>query len=406
MTIIDRYLFRQVATLLLIILLPLTGVVWIGTALQQLSLVTSEGQDAWMLFKITTLTIPNFLALIAPFALQIAAIQTLHRLNSDSELIVLTASGAPVWTIARPLIVLSLIVAGLVAFVNHVGMPWSLRVLNELIVQVRTNIISQVLQPGQFNSPEQYLTVHIRERAFNGELLGLLVQDARNPKEVMMYLAERAAIVHDPAGAFLVMKNGHVHRQAEPHKEPEMIRFDSYAVDLARFEKKGEKVEYRAAERYLDELINPDSKESTYQRNKGQYWAEIHERFSSPLYPIVFVLLTLAFVGQAQSTRQNRGQALINAGILAFAARMGGIALRNIVALNAAVAPFMYVLPLAVGGYALWRIAANARPMKQSRLAAFSEDLADRLKTGAAAVARPVLVRLGLMDAPEAMARS
>ena len=47
-----------------------------------------------MLVKMTTLALPNLMAMIAPFSLLIAAIHTLNRLNSDSELIVLTASGA------------------------------------------------------------------------------------------------------------------------------------------------------------------------------------------------------------------------------------------------------------------------------------------------------------------------
>ena len=47
-----------------------------------------------MLIKMTTLALPNLMAIIAPFSLLIASIHTLNRLNGDQELIVLTASGA------------------------------------------------------------------------------------------------------------------------------------------------------------------------------------------------------------------------------------------------------------------------------------------------------------------------
>ena len=100
---------------LLIILLSLSAIVWIALALRQLNVVTSQGQDVWMLVKMTTLALPNLMAIIAPFSLLIAAIHTLNRLNTDSELIVLTASGATIWSAARPLLLLAVIVAGALA---------------------------------------------------------------------------------------------------------------------------------------------------------------------------------------------------------------------------------------------------------------------------------------------------
>ena len=111
MSIISRYVFRQAAGSLLIILLSLSGIVWIALALRQLNVVTSQGQDAWMLIKMTTLALPNLMAVIAPFALLIASIHTLNRLNGDSELIVLTAAGATIVSVARPLLFLAFLVS-------------------------------------------------------------------------------------------------------------------------------------------------------------------------------------------------------------------------------------------------------------------------------------------------------
>ena len=111
MTIVSRYVFRQAAGSLLLILLSLSGVVWIALALRQLDVVTSQGQDTLVLLAMTALALPNLMAIIAPVALLIAAIHTLNRLNGDSELIVLTAAGATVRWIARPLLALAFLVA-------------------------------------------------------------------------------------------------------------------------------------------------------------------------------------------------------------------------------------------------------------------------------------------------------
>ncbi|CAN0468104.1 unnamed protein product, partial [Phaeothamnion confervicola] len=210
MTIFGRYVFRQSAGALILILLSLSGVVWIALALRQLNLVTNEGQDAFTFVRMTTLALPNMMGMIAPVALLVAVIHTLNRLSGDSELIVLTASGASTWTLARPLLVLGLIVAGAVSFINHIGMPWSLKLLRDYVIQVRSDLIGQVIQPGRFSSPEAGLTVHIRERALNGELKGLLMHDTRDAKIITSYLAETGLMIKDGGNPYLLMRNGHV----------------------------------------------------------------------------------------------------------------------------------------------------------------------------------------------------
>lgn len=348
MGIFERYVFRQAGSALLIILLSLSSIVWVALALRQLNVVTSQGQDVWMLIKMTTLALPNLMAIIAPFSLLIASTHTLNRLNGDSELIVLTASGATVWRAAKPLLMLGLLVAIGVGFVNHVAMPWSLKQLREYVVMVRANILTQVIQPGAFSSPEEGLTFHIRERAQNGELLGLIVHDTRNKELNQSYLAERSVIIQRGAANFMVMHKGHIVRRAAKDEPSQVIAFEQYAVDLDQFEKKmdDDTEDLKPRERYLSELLYPEATSASYRNAPGKFRAELHERFSNPLYPIAFVFIAVAAVGQAHSTRQNRVQQVAIAFVLAAALRLGGLALNNVVVLNVAVTPLLYGLPL------------------------------------------------------------
>lgn len=387
MSTFGRYLFRQVAGALLLILLSLSGIVWIALALRQLNLVTTQGQDAWAFLVMTTLALPNLMALIAPVALLIATIHTLNRLNGDSELIVLTASGATVWTVARPLVLLSLLVAGVVAFVNHVGMPWSLRLLREYVIQVRTDLISQVLQPGQFSSPERNLTFHIRDRTYDGDLLGILMQDARDEKQNMAYLAERGVIVKQADSTFLVMTNGHIVRQQDTGEPPQIVTFESYAIDLDRFEPKGELRGYKPRERYFSELAYPAPDDPYYRHQPGQFRAEFHERFAGPFFPIAFVMIAIAFVGQARSTRQSRIEAVVFAFLFAATIRLGGLAANNLVVIRASAVPLLYLLPIGGIGLALAFIRYNSRP--RSGLG-----VTDKLAQGAGALQSLVTLRL------------
>jgi lipopolysaccharide export system permease protein len=108
MRILSRYVFRQTAGALVLILVSLTGVTWITVALRQLDLMTSQGQNVLSFLAMTTLAIPSMMALIAPIALLIASIHVLNRLNGDSELIVMAAGGMPAWSLLRPLGLLAL----------------------------------------------------------------------------------------------------------------------------------------------------------------------------------------------------------------------------------------------------------------------------------------------------------
>lgn len=361
-SIFSRYVFRQAAGALLLILSSLSGIVWIALALRQLEVVTSQGQNAGTLLAMTTLALPNLLALIAPFALLIAVMHTLNRLNSDSELIVMTASGATVWIVARPLILLALIVTGAVAFVNHIGMPWSLRVLREYIVQVRTDLLTQVLQPGRFSSPEKGLTFHIRERAPNGDILGIIMHDTRSGKETMSYLAERGRIVKQDSDAYLVMSGGHVLSQDDLNEPPRIVAFDKYALDLDAFEQRtSEEFDLRPRERYFSELVNPEPDSRSFKRNPGQFAAELHERFASPLYPLAFVMVALAAVGTAQSTRQNRTRNLVAGFAIAAGIRLAGLALNNVVVQRPHLIPLLYLLPLGAIAGSLVVLVASRR---------------------------------------------
>ena len=69
-TILGRYVFRQAAGAVVLILVSLTGVTWIAVALRQIELMTSQGQGTITFLKMTTLTVPTLMAFIAPIAVQ------------------------------------------------------------------------------------------------------------------------------------------------------------------------------------------------------------------------------------------------------------------------------------------------------------------------------------------------
>jgi len=370
-TLFGRYMFRQAANAFLVILLTLTSVVWLATVLKELNLITSQGQGILLFLQMTMLSLPSLVALIAPNALLMACLYTLDRMNGDSELIVMTAAGAPVWRIGAPLIALAGLVCAGILITNIFIMPASMRELRTFITQVRADLISQVLQPGRFSSPENGLTFHIRDRSPNGELLGLLVHDERDPKQVMSYLAERGRIINNDQGSYLVMFDGYVQRlDAETaDKGVRIVAFDQNMLDLSEFAPQdATDKELRPRERYLSELLNfgPDNK--FYPAFQGQVRSELHERLSTPLYPLVFVFVAIALLGHARTTRENRWGQIIAAFGIAVGLRVAGLTANNLVTMNAWATPLVYLIPAGAILIAAYMAHVRMSPELRSKL--------------------------------------
>jgi lipopolysaccharide export system permease protein len=270
--------------------------------------------------------------------------------------------------------------------VNHLAGPWAQQKLRELAVQVRTDLMAQVIQPWRFTSPEAKLTVHIRDRALNGELLGLLMHDARDPKQIVTYLAETGRIIKQDGAAYLRMDKGHIVRRLETEATPQIIAFDRYAVDINQLEQRTDQIVIvRPRERYTGELMNPNPDEPVFKISPGSYTSELHERLASPLYTFAFMLLVLAFMGQAQTTRTSRMQAVIAAFVVAVFYRVVGITAANFVVVRPSAAPLLYAAPACAAVTAAIMTQWRLYPRRRSGLSRAVGALAAR--AGAAAVA-------------------
>jgi lipopolysaccharide export system permease protein len=188
---------------------------------------------------------------------------------------------------------------------------------------------------------------HIRDRTADGELVGLVMHDTRDKTQAQSYLAEHGTIVKQDETAYLVMTTGHIIRRTDANEAPQIVAFDRYVVDLDRFEPPDAGAgELKPRERYLSELLNPGPDSRLYKNVPGQFRAEIHDRFSSPLYPIAFAFLIIAFVGQARSTRSSRVESLVVTFLVAAACRMAGMAFTGAASRSPGMVYALYGVPI------------------------------------------------------------
>jgi len=307
---IDRYIFRTTFGAFALIVVSLTMLIWVTQALREIDLMTNQGQAVLVFIGMTGLLIPVLVLIIAPIALMIAVTYSLNRLNADSEMVVMSAAGMSPWRLSVPFILVALVVSLMVGFIGAYLGPKGLRELRNWAAQLRADLVSTIIKPGRFTTIERGLTFYIRDRRPNGQLIGILIDDRREPKERATFLAERGDILQNDRGTFLVLDKGSVQRREAEKRDPTIVVFDRYAFDLSRFSGSSDPRNLTARERYLWELARPDPNDAMYQAQPGVFRAEFHDRLAAPFYPIAFTVLAYAFLGTPATTRQSRAFAL------------------------------------------------------------------------------------------------
>jgi lipopolysaccharide export system permease protein len=352
---IGRYIFRTTLGAFVAVMVSLTALIWVTQALREIELMTNQGQTALVFLQITALIVPNLVVLLAPVGLLIAVAYVLNKLGTDSEIIVMNASGMSPWRLFQPFLAVAAVVSVLVAILSFYIAPQSLHAFRSWFMEVRTDLVTYVVRPGRFINVQKGVTFHIRERQNNGQLLGVLIDDKRNPREHVSILAERGEILKNEHGTFLVLEGGTVQRHQSNETEPNIVEFDRYAFDLSQFASSAP-VNQSARERFLWQLLWPDPKDPLLKSQPGQFRAELHDRLSAPLYPLIFVLVAYAYLGAPRTTRQSRNLSLLGTiGVVALL-RFSGFA-TTVISVNAPfIIVFHYFLLAAATALSIWAI--------------------------------------------------
>lgn len=346
MALIERYIFRTALLAFIMTLGSLTAVIWITTALRELDLVSSKGQTVAIFMSVTMLTLPAMIMIIAPVALFVAILYALNKLNSDSELIVMSAAGAPPWRIVRPLALLTLAVALVLGYITLIAMPASFKSLRDLLTQIRADVVAKVLQEGRFTTLDKNITFHFRQKNNAGTMYGILIHDGRDPKQPTTYLAERGQIVTHEGRTYMVLDQGSVHRQGSKDSDNAIVAFQSYAIDLDQFANDAEVIVYKPRERSTYDLLHVDPNELYARIHRGRFRSELHERFAQPLYAFASLAIAFAALGAARTTRQNRGLAIAGAIAAVVALRIAGFSVASLTIRAHAAWPLIYAVPL------------------------------------------------------------
>ena len=348
---LSTYVLGQMIGPTLLFAFLLTAVIWLTQSLRLLDLVINRGQSAPTFIYLTILILPSLLVIILPIAFFAGTLFSLNKLNSDSELVVMSAAGFSRAQVALPVLLAAAIVMALTYLCGLYLMPAGQRAMKDKVVDIRADIGAALLNEGEFNTPADGLTVFIRELNSDGTIRGVMVHDNRNKKSPVTYLAVRGQLAQTPAGARLIMFDGTVEQSSRSGGQLTVLNFQRDVFDLDQFAGPARATDRATSERYLSELFWPDQKLLPKLRNA--YIAEGHNRLSQPLYCIAFALIALAAVLRGRRARGANALRLALAALGAAVVRIAGYGVQGLAVSTPSLVFLFYLMPFLGAAIAL-----------------------------------------------------
>lgn len=355
MRLIERYLFRQLLGPTLLATAALVALALLARSLSEFDVLVEQRQSAVVFLKIILLALPQLLAIMMPLALFVAALVALNRLHTEQEIVVCFAGGMSRWAVVSPAMRLA-VFAALIALISSLWLqPWSARQIRETAFEIKTDVASTLVQPGQFTEPGPGLTVYAQSINRDNKIQNLFIHQEMPNGGASTYSSREAEIATRKGQPVLIMRHGS-NQQFSRQGVLQYTSFDEYTFDLSSLFRSDELLHYKIADRYPHELFFPDLTQDWERQNKDKMLAEGHSRFAGPLYNLALMAMALAAVIGGPFSRMGYGKRIAAVGAAAGVVRIIGFGVQAACADSPSLNVLQYAVPLLAMGWGFSQI--------------------------------------------------
>lgn len=276
---INRELLAVFVVTLLLLLLVAVGGRFIGY-LQEAAMGKFTGSTV---LTIIYLRMPEFVQLVAPFAIYVAIVLTLGRLYADQEMVVLHSAGASVARVAGWVSVSLVLVVALVGTLSGWLTPLSQKALSEFMDEQRAQSEFETVNPGIFHIYDrgQRVTYSEAMSADRRELRNVFIAQRLPDGQRVLVWAEtgRQAVDPETDAHFLILRNGRRYVGVPGQADMRVIEFEEMKQRL--------EVNRRPDRNKVEARPTAELGADTESR------AEFHWRLGLPLFTLIGGLLAL-----------------------------------------------------------------------------------------------------------------
>ena len=359
----DRYLLSQLLMLFGFFALVLVLVYWVNRAVVLFDQLIANGQSAAVFLEFTALSLPNVIRLVLPVAAFAGTVYATNRMMSESELVVVQATGFSPWRLMRPVLVFGTFIFLVSSVLAHILVPISTARLTDRTAEISENMTARLLSEGRFLHPADGVTFYIREISSQGALQNIFLSDARTEGRPVTYTAREALLIRGAEAPSLVMIDGMAQAYDKAGRRLSVTRFDDFAFDLEGL------VEGISADRRRpDELPTTalfaasEETQALTRASRDQLIGEAHERFSNALNGLVAPMIGFAALLVGGFSRFGVWRQIIGAIVGLIVVQMLTQAGQGMVRKDAGIWPMAYLGPVAGFALAMFLLSLAAHP--------------------------------------------
>jgi len=338
-----------------------TGVIWLTQAIRLIDTVLNNGQSALVFVEFSSLLLPRVLVVVMPLAAFSAALYTINRLYTDSELVVVLAAGQSPLKLLRPLLIFGFIIMSIMYLVTLYLVPFSSTRLAERSFEIQDELTNSLIVEGKFLHPSPGITFFIRDTSQIGEMEGLFLNDQTDPNGTITYSAKKALLAKDGERARLIMFEGIAQRYQPSTRRMDTIQFEQFAYDLSDMIAQSETRNRKPVEYFVSEILDKDGPPVSERFSAGHYLSEAHEKLSAPLLALTLPLIALGSVLVGGFRRGGIGSRITAGVCILVGIEALTIIAKSAIRTNSDVWPLAYLPPLITVAIAMTMIWSMSR---------------------------------------------
>lgn len=282
--ILDRYIAREILYTLLAVLAVLLIVFVSNRFIRYLAEVSGGSIDAGAVLAVLGLKTLGAMVIILPLGLFMAVLLAFSRLYKDSEMTALYAGGVSVARIYRPVLVIAVLVAALVAEIAFHAAPWAEERSYRIRDAQQAQAVIASAAPGRFTAFGGSRGVfYFRSLSPDGRTMyEVFARQRRDDNQEIVLAAERGYVRFDDGGQYLVFENGRRYEGRPGARDFRIVTFREHSMRM-------EEREVRPADRKHRALPTA----ALIAGGKPADVAELQWRLSMPLSVLVLSLIAV-----------------------------------------------------------------------------------------------------------------
>jgi len=231
MKILDKYIFKELATPFLTSLIVITFVLLSNSILKNIDKFLGKGIELWTVIKFIVLHFGWIFALAVPMAILITTLIAFGRMSSDNEIIALKSSGITYFQILKPAISFAILV---ILFM----IPFNLWILPEMNHNIKKLSYSMSRNRPDIEFNEQLLnnlgdkTIYIGKRLDKNLFEEIVIFDKTGYNYHTTILADIGSFISLNDGIILNLKNGSIHENIKKNSEYRKTYFENYRITI------------------------------------------------------------------------------------------------------------------------------------------------------------------------------